>query len=160
MESKLRMFFTKQSASVITLTGVFFLMSAVGAESASQQTGKRRHGPPPEAYTACEGKSEGDEAQFTSPRGDTVTGTCEERDGRLLLRPDRSKMRQGGRHHSPPPEAFSACDGKSVGDQAQFVSPRGDTVTGTCEQQDDRLVLRPDRGGRRPGGRAPGDSDD
>ncbi len=44
----------------------------------------------------------------------------------------------------PPPEAYTACEGKSAGDAAEFVSPRGDTVTGVCEQQGDRLVLRPD----------------
>lgn len=61
-----------------------------------------------------------------------------------------------GRQQGPPPEAYTACDGKSAGDTAEFVSPRGDTVTGTCEEQGDDLVLRPDnppggdskRGGR------------
>ncbi|MCP4623793.1 MAG: hypothetical protein GY850_09715 [bacterium] len=33
-----------------------------------------RQGPPPKAYTACEGKNIGDEAQFISPRGEAVTG--------------------------------------------------------------------------------------
>ncbi len=52
--------------------------------------------------------------------------------------------RPGGRHHGPPPEAFTACEDKTAGDTAEFESPRGDTITGTCEQQGDRLVLRPD----------------
>jgi len=63
---------------------------------------------------------------------------------------------QNQRHRRPPPEAYSACEGKNAGDTAEFVSPRGDTVTGTCEleRDGDRLVLRPDhppeeRGGRR-----------
>lgn len=49
-------------------------------------------------------------------------------------------------HRRPPPEAYSACEGKNAGDTAEFVSPRGDTVTGTCEQErdGDQLVLRPD----------------
>jgi len=51
--------------------------------------------------------------------------------------------RQG--HRGPPPEAYTACESKSAGDTAQFVSPHGDTVCGTCEQEGDRLVLRPDR---------------
>ena len=57
---------------------------------------------------------------------------------------DGSSQRNGRRHHGPPPEAYTACEGKSAGDTAQFVSPRGDTVCGTCVQQGDRLVLRPD----------------
>ena len=58
--------------------------------------------------------------------------------------------RDGGRPQGPPPEAFTACEGKSVGDSAEFVNPHGDTVTGTCQQQGDRLVLIPD--GPPPGG--------
>jgi hypothetical protein len=49
-----------------------------------------------------------------------------------------------GGHHGPPPEAYTACEGKSAGDEAEFVSPHGDTVTGICEMEGDRLVLRPD----------------
>jgi hypothetical protein len=55
-----------------------------------------------------------------------------------------SEGQRGGRRHGPPPEAYTACEGKSAGDTAQFESPRGDTVTGTCVQKDDRMVLRPD----------------
>ncbi|CAK8720259.1 hypothetical protein GMJAKD_09550 [Candidatus Electrothrix aarhusensis] len=52
-----------------------------------------------------------------------------------------------GRHHQPPSEAYTACEGKTSGDQAEFTGPRGDTVTGTCveEKDGDRLFLRPDR---------------
>jgi hypothetical protein len=73
---------------VITLLGI--LIAVIGFENyaSSQQAGRRHHGPPPEAYTACEGKSEGDTAEFESPRGDTVTGTCEMEGDRLVLRPD------------------------------------------------------------------------
>lgn len=51
----------------------------------------------------------------------------------------------------PPPEAYTACKGKTAGDTAEFVSPRGDKVTGTCQQQGDRLFLVPDN--PPPGGR-------
>ncbi len=33
--------------------------------------------PPPEAVTACEDNASGDACSFTSPQGDTVTGTCQ-----------------------------------------------------------------------------------
>ncbi len=64
---------------------------------------------------------------------------------------DTEKPRPMGGHNGPPPEAYTACENKNAGDIAEFVSPHGDTVTGTCEQQGDRLVLRPDNppdGGR------------
>ena len=54
-----------------------------------------------------------------------------------MLRPMRG-------HNGPPPEAYTACEGKSAGDKAEFVSPHGDTVTGTCKQNGDRLFLVPD----------------
>ena len=47
--------------------------------------------PPPEAYKACEGKSAGSAVQSVGPSGETVRGTCEEKNGRLFLRPDRTK---------------------------------------------------------------------
>ena len=57
---------------------------------------------------------------------------------------ENERERPGGRHQGPPPEAYTACEGKSAGDTAEFVSPHGDTVTGVCEQQGDHMVLRPD----------------
>lgn len=69
---------------------VLGLLLVAGAAHA-QGRGKRT--PPPEAYEACEGKAAGDAASFTSPRGDEVTGICQEREGRLVLHPD-----------GPPPE--------------------------------------------------------
>ena len=118
--------------------------TAFGADSALKQNRGRQQGPPPEAYTACEDKTAGDTAQFVSPRGDTISGTCEQEGDRLVLRPDRPRGKSGGRQQGPPPGAYTACEDKTVGDTAQFVSPRGDTVSGTCEQEGDRLVLRPD----------------
>ena len=56
--------------------------------ASAQGKDRRRQGPPPEAYTACEGKCAGDTAEFESPHGDRVTGTCVEDGNRLVLRPD------------------------------------------------------------------------
>lgn len=72
----------------IVLLGIFIAFSSFGNETIAQQSGRRHQGPPPEAYTACEDKSEGDEAEFVSPHGDSVTGTCELEGDRLVLRPD------------------------------------------------------------------------
>jgi len=57
---------------------------------------------------------------------------------------DTDQQQPRGRHQGPPPEAYEACEGKSEGDTAEFISPHGDTVTGVCELQGDRLVLRTD----------------
>ncbi|BBO67904.1 hypothetical protein DSCA_18340 [Desulfosarcina alkanivorans] len=77
----------KQSSIAVALLGVLIAFGAFGHDAAAQER-RGHHGPPPEAYTACEDKSEGDAAEFVSPRGDTVTGTCEWEGDRLVLRPD------------------------------------------------------------------------
>ena len=153
----------KRAAIIMLALLTACAVNAFGAGGA-RKGGGRGQGPPPEAFTACEGKKAGDNAEFTSPRGDVVNGTCEQDGDKLVLRPDRGsgkgkdanknsgKQRGsgGGGQQGPPPEAFTACEGKKAGDKAEFTSPRGDTVSGTCEQDGDKLVLRPDnppRGG-------------
>ena len=51
---------------------------------------------------------------------------------------------QGRGRQGPPQAAYTACEDKQAGDTAEFETRRGFTVTGTCEQEGDRLVLRPD----------------
>ena len=115
-------------------------------QAMSDQQGERR-GPPPEAYTACEGKSAGATAEMVTPRGETLTGTCEaERDGKLVLRPERSGKNNNGKRSGPPIEAYTACEGKSSGDSSQLTTPRGETLSGSCEEdREGKLVLRPDQ---------------
>jgi two-component system, OmpR family, heavy metal sensor histidine kinase CusS len=43
---------------------------------------------------------------------------------------------------APPPEAYQVCDGKSAGTPAQFVNRRGETISGICEEEEGKLVLR------------------
>ncbi len=127
-----------------------------GGESGSQ--GGRGFGPPPEAFAACEGKREGASAQFTNPKGEVVAGKCRIADGKLVLRPDQPKEQGREGRQGPPPEAYAACKGKKASSTSQFVDPQGETLKGTCEEEDGNMVLRPDRnkGGRR--GQAPGDA--
>lgn len=103
--------------------------------------GGHHPGPPPEAFKACEGKTAGSTAQFVDPRGETVKGKCEEEDGKMVLRPDRPLGNPRDGRRGPPPEAYQACEGKSVGSVAQFVDPRGEAVKGTCEEEDGKLVI-------------------
>ena len=82
---------------VFVLLAGFSVTNAFAGDASSQENGRRRHGPPPEAYAACEGKSAGDKAEFVSPRGDTVTGTCEQEGDRLVLRPDHPRRGPEGK---------------------------------------------------------------
>ena len=86
---------TKKTSIIITFLGILLAFGSLGNEALSQQRGGRPQGPPPEAYTTCEGKSEGDTAEFETPRGDTVTGTCVLEDDRLVLRPDNPPGSRG-----------------------------------------------------------------
>ena len=79
---------------VISLVGILMIFSTFGNTALSQENGRRRQGPPPEAFTACEGKSAGDTAEFEGPNGETVTGTCEEQGDQLVLRPDNPPGRR------------------------------------------------------------------
>ncbi len=106
-----------------------------------------RHGPPPEAYTVCEGKTEGSAAQFTDPKGEVVTGKCQVADGKLVLRPDHPKEQGREGRQGPPPEAYQACEGKKAGAVSQFTDPRGEVLKGVCEEENGKMVLRPDRNG-------------
>ena len=85
----------KKMAMILALL-ISFTLPALSEDTSVKEGRRGHHGPPPEAYTACEGKSAGDEAEFVSPRGDTVTGTCEEEGDRLVLRPDNPPKREGG----------------------------------------------------------------
>jgi len=73
---------------MMTLLGILVIFNLCVGGVSAQEKGRHHQGPPPEAYTACEDKSTGDIAEFESPRGDTVTGTCVEDGNRLVLRPD------------------------------------------------------------------------
>lgn len=86
----------KRIIYTIAFVGMLIVGNLIGSEAFAQRSGGKHQGPPPEAYTACEGKIAGDAAEFESPRGDTVKGTCEERDGRLVLHPDNPPSRGRG----------------------------------------------------------------
>ncbi|WPD21818.1 MAG: hypothetical protein Q3M24_15260 [Candidatus Electrothrix aestuarii] len=99
----------KQTALFILALLSICSVHAFAANDDSRRGERRQRQPPPEAYTACEGKKSGDTAELTGPRGDTVTGTCvQEKDGdRLFLRPDkppkgeRPRRQEGGEDNGP-----------------------------------------------------------
>lgn len=83
----------KKTVIVTTFLATIVTFGSFGNEAFANRGDRRPQGPPPEAYSACEGKNAGDEAQFTDPRGETVTGTCEQQGDRLVLRPDHPRVR-------------------------------------------------------------------
>lgn len=133
--------------SAAMLAALMFTSQASYAEDNEQQTSQRR-GPPPAAFTACEGKSAGEKAQFETRHGKTLAGACEtlggKNAGKLVLRPDAHPNKKSNKR-TPPAEAFTACEGKKQGDLSQFENRRGKILKGSCEDMKGKLVLRPER---------------
>lgn len=77
------------SFSFLLILLTSFSLLVLTSPNALANDNQQRRGPPPEAFTACEGKSSGDNAEFEGRNGESITGICEEdRDGTLVLRPD------------------------------------------------------------------------
>ncbi|NDY72083.1 hypothetical protein DO021_21250 [Desulfobacter hydrogenophilus] len=92
----------KPATITLALTGVLIAFNLnTSLAYARSNNGRPQGGPPQEAFTACEGKSEGDTASFKASNGETITGTCkQDRNGdRLLLIPDNAP--QGGQGGGP-----------------------------------------------------------
>jgi len=60
------------------------LADAIDAPSVGRE---RPSGPPPEAYTACEGKNAGEVVVVETPHGETIEAVCTLKDDHLFARP-------------------------------------------------------------------------
>jgi hypothetical protein len=89
------MIIMKRVFSVMALLGFFCALGSPGSDALAQANKRRHHRPPPEAYTACEGRSVGDTAEFETPHGEIVSGTCEEDGDTLVLRPENPPDDEG-----------------------------------------------------------------
>ncbi|MGB5444984.1 MAG: hypothetical protein WBM99_05680 [Psychromonas sp.] len=80
----------KKTAFTLLSSLTLLLASQNVLANNDQQGSSDRQGPPPEAITACEGKSAGDSAEFEGRNGESITGVCEDMNGKLILRPDNA----------------------------------------------------------------------
>ncbi|MFT5700158.1 MAG: hypothetical protein ACI8ZB_003029 [Desulforhopalus sp.] len=78
----------KRVTVMIMITMMTALTSLTACAAGGGQGGGQQGGPPPEAYTACEGKTEGATISIKSPQGDTVSATCTMLDGKLAAVPE------------------------------------------------------------------------
>lgn len=112
-------------------------------------------GPPQEAIDACSGLADASSCSFESPRGG-VSGSCRTLPSVTVCVPDRplaqgpgsggpsgrpSDRGPGGRHQ-PPPAAFDACEGLTVGDACTVNTPHG-KIDGTCGDHGDGAFCIP-----------------
>ncbi len=118
----------------------------------------RPQGPPPEALDACSGRSAGTVCSFEAPHG-TVSGSCRNTPGGNACVPagDRGRpedqdsgQSQQGRPGGPPPEAYTACQGKQDGNSCRVQTPHGG-LDGRCHNHGDKPFCVPDDHGQRAG---------
>ena len=64
------------------------MVPASGFAFGGHWDGKKPKGPPQEAIDACKDLAKGDLVQFTTPRGDTVSGICRDTRGVLVAVPE------------------------------------------------------------------------
>jgi Spy/CpxP family protein refolding chaperone len=76
----------KKMAVILALAA---MVPATGFAFDGHWGGGRSKGPPPDAIAACADLNEGDTVQFTSPRGDTVSGICRDMGGDLVAVPEK-----------------------------------------------------------------------
>ena len=75
---------------ILKVTAVLTILLMMPITACARNNGRdgRRHGPPPEAITACENKKAGDSVHFTGRRGESLEATCQEIDGQLVAVPE------------------------------------------------------------------------
>jgi Spy/CpxP family protein refolding chaperone len=82
----------KKMGETIKKTAVILALAAMipvsGVAFGGQWGGGKQKGPPQEAIDACKDMSEGDTVQFTSPRGEPVSGICRDIRGGMVAVPE------------------------------------------------------------------------
>jgi hypothetical protein len=116
------------------------LLLVAASLAVADDPGGHPHGPPPEAFAACQSLAAGDTCGFTM--GDrAVTGTCRTGPG------GEGALACAPAHRGPPPEAFAACQSLAEGATCT-VSFHGQQVAGTCRtgpQGNELLACAPPR---------------
>ena len=101
------------------ILAILAMIPAYGFAFGDHGGGRHRQGPPQEAIDACAGLREGDAVQFTTPRGDAVSGTCRQIRGQMVAVPEGGppggRMGKGsGRHFARLARALDLTDAQKT----------------------------------------------
>jgi len=89
--------------SIARLALAALLAAASAAPALAQPQGRQGPPtPPPEAYAACKGKTEGASVTLTLPDGKSLAGTCRTMDGTLVAMPAGGPGGPGSAGGPPP----------------------------------------------------------
>jgi len=78
----------KKIRKTALITALAAMVPATGFAFGGYWGGEKPNGPPQGAIDACKNLSKGDLVQFTTPRGDTVSGICRDMRGGLVAVPE------------------------------------------------------------------------
>lgn len=101
-------------ALLLVLSPAVFAQQGGSSGSNGDQPPPHR-GPPPEAYTACEGKTAGASVTITLRDGRTIEGVCELHGDRLAARPLHPPGGRPGDGGPPPDDGGRGYSGSSSG---------------------------------------------
>ncbi len=80
--------FGSTARKILGIAAIVAMIPAAGFAFGGFRGGGKPKGPPPEAIEACDGLNEGDAVQFTTPCGETVSGTCRDIRGKRIAVPE------------------------------------------------------------------------
>lgn len=60
----------------VLIAALLFATISLANQNSNEGGDREMREPPAEAISICEGQSEGDSCSMTTPRGDTMEGTC------------------------------------------------------------------------------------
>jgi len=107
----------KSKIALLTILVIFFAAVAIAQPPQTQPGQPSGHEPPPQAYTDCKGKKEGDSVQHTTPEG-KVAATCVSSPRGLVARPNQP----GGGKQNLQPRPSAMPQGPQSRDNTQRYS--------------------------------------
>ncbi len=87
--------------AMLIMASALLAPAATRASTGASGRGERRE-PPPEAFTACQNKNEGDTVEATTPDGKTLSAVCRQVNGKLAALPQMGGPGNGPGNGPPP----------------------------------------------------------
>ncbi len=87
--------------ATVIIAAALLAPAVTRASAGASGRGERRE-PPPEAFTACQNKNEGDTVEVTTPDGKALKAVCRQVNGKLAALPQMGGPGNGPGNGPPP----------------------------------------------------------